>query len=101
MRTTLPGTVQLRVIADEGDTERLAEVLHKALEEAEFSVITTTVDAEDRFDSTRRKFHIIAVPTNVIAEERSMQGERLVADLVAILKQESHKPPVSAEHGHA
>ena len=61
-RQTLPGTIQIRVIADPDKTEAFAERLTSFLEKEGMQVIECTTDYPDRFDQDRRKFHVVAIP---------------------------------------
>lgn len=64
-RKTLPGTIQIRVIADAGQTEGFATELTDFLEKTGMEVIECTTDYPDKFDDTRRKFHVVAIPAHV------------------------------------
>ena len=61
-RRTLPGTIQIRVIADQDKTEAFSEKLTSFLEGEGLEVIECTSDFADRFDEERRKFHVVAIP---------------------------------------
>jgi hypothetical protein len=60
--TTLPGTVQIRVITDKADAERLSQDMKSFLESRHMQVIDLTPDFPDRYDKTRVKFHVVAIP---------------------------------------
>ena len=68
-RSTLPGTVQVRVIADASVTEKISVTLTKALESIDLQVIDCTTDYIDRYDPNRRKFYLIAIPTQKEGEK--------------------------------
>lgn len=61
-RGTMPGTVQIRVIADKEQTEQLSQKLTAFLKDQGLEVIECTSDFTDRFDAERRKFHVVAIP---------------------------------------
>ena len=61
-RRTLPGTIQIRVIADHDKTEEFSKRLTSFLEGEGLQVIECTSDFVDRFDKERRKFHVVAIP---------------------------------------
>ena len=61
-RGTMPGTVQIRVIADKDQTEQLSQRLTAFLKTEGLEVIECTSDYNDRFDAERRKFHVVAIP---------------------------------------
>ena len=63
MRQTLPGTIQLVIIADEEETEEIATRLSDFLETLNKEVIQITANSPDRFDPARKKFHITAIPS--------------------------------------
>lgn len=62
VRGSIPGTVNICVIADQTDTEQLANDLSSFLVARDLSVIQCSPDYNDRFDPKRRKFHIVAIP---------------------------------------
>jgi hypothetical protein len=62
-RQVLPGTLQIRVIADKDKTEEVSKKLITFLEGEAMEVVECTPDFADRFDDGRRKFHITAIPS--------------------------------------
>jgi hypothetical protein len=61
--STLPGTVQIRVITDKQDAEDFSRKLSGFLRSNGMIVIDLTSDFPDKFDPENRvKFHISAVP---------------------------------------
>lgn len=64
MRQTLPGTIQLIIIADEEETEEVATRLSGLLESLDKEMIQITANSPDRFDPARKKFHITAIPAD-------------------------------------
>lgn len=61
-RETMPGTVQIRVLSDAEHSEELSRDLVEFLKSRGMEVIDCTPDFVDRYDPTRRKFHIVAIP---------------------------------------
>jgi len=61
-RGTLPGTLQIRVIADQDQTEKISQLLVDFLNKHDMEVIDCTPDFSDRYDESRKKFHIVAIP---------------------------------------
>jgi hypothetical protein len=61
-RTTVPGAVQVLVVADPGATEELSKAIKASLEALSLRVINCTNDYPDHFDPSRRKFHMLAIP---------------------------------------
>jgi hypothetical protein len=59
---TLPGTVEMRVVADGDQTEDLSRKISGFLKSNGFNVISCSADHPDRNDPMRRKFHIVAIP---------------------------------------
>lgn len=70
-RRTLPGTIQIRVIADQDKTEEFSEKLTEFLEGEGMEVIECTPDFNDRYDESRRKFHVVAIPGDGSLKEGS------------------------------
>jgi hypothetical protein len=54
--------VQIRVIADQDKTETFSERLIEFLEGEGMQIIECTPDYNDRYDASRKKFHITAIP---------------------------------------
>lgn len=62
--TTKPGTIQIRVIADANQTEDFSRKLSGFLRSNGLDVIECSPDFDDRFDTGRKKFHVVAIPRN-------------------------------------
>ena len=61
-RTTKPGTVQIRVIADQDQTEDFSRKLCGFLKSNGMEVIDCTPDYRDYEDEGRKKFFVTAIP---------------------------------------
>lgn len=60
--STLPGTVQMRVITDKENAESISKKLKNFLNSNGMNVIDLTTDFPDKFDPDRVKFFVVAVP---------------------------------------
>ena len=62
-RYTTPGTVQVRILTDIEDTDKIAALIACALKDADYNVIDCSGEFPDRMDPDhRRKVHITAIP---------------------------------------
>lgn len=62
--STLPGTVQIRVIIDKGDAEDFSRRLSGFLRSDGFSMVSLSTDFPTKTDPGRVTFHAVAVPRN-------------------------------------
>jgi len=60
--SALPGTVELRVIADDDKTESFSIKLAGFLKSNGYEVISRSSDSPDRNDPRRMKFFVTAIP---------------------------------------
>jgi hypothetical protein len=62
-RYTTPGTVQVRILTDIEDTDKIAALITHAIKDAGYNVIDCSGQFPDRMDPDhRRKVHITAIP---------------------------------------
>ncbi|PKO03073.1 MAG: hypothetical protein CVU43_04640 [Chloroflexi bacterium HGW-Chloroflexi-5] len=71
--STLPGTVQMRVITDKESAESLSKKLKNFLNSNGMNVIDLTTDFPDKYDPDRVKFFVVAVPCG-----SAIEGHRVV-----------------------
>ena len=68
--STLPGTVQMRVLIDKEEAEDFSRKLSGFLRSNGMNVVGVSSDFPDRYDPDRVKFHVTAVPRAGVVRDR-------------------------------
>jgi len=74
--STLPGTVQIRVIIDKSDAEDFSRRLSGFLRSNGFRIVSLSTDYPDKTDPARVIFHAVAVPrkNKVVVQQEASDG---------------------------
>ena len=68
-KSTVPGVVQLRVIADPDQYETVSGILSEAFNESGMQVIQCSRPVQDRYEEDRVKFHVVAIPNQKVEQQ--------------------------------